>query len=168
VAAAEEDEGASAGVLEDPLAQAGAASTTATITIAARTATRRIRPVVPLYTRYVVRPLVVVFMAGVLLLAGGCGRGKSAAQRSMEQSYVAYVHQTAPDIGVYESDAKLINLGHAVCDGFRSRANIQQIADLLERTGGRKLPPSDVGAVISGSVNQLCPTYSGRLSPIGG
>jgi hypothetical protein len=150
------------GVEEDPLAHAATV-----IIIVTRTANRRIRPVVPLYTRYVVRPLVLVFLAGVLLVAGGCGTGKSAAQRGMEQTYVAYVHQSAPDIGTFETDAKLINLGHAVCDGFRSRANTQQIADLLERTGGRRLPPSDVGAVISGAVNQLCPTYSGRLSPVG-
>jgi hypothetical protein len=114
----------------------------------------------------VVRRLLAVMMVAVVT-AAGCGTGTSTTQRANQQNYVGYVHQAAPDIGAYKSDGQLISLGRAVCDGFRARANTQQIADLLERTGGRKLPPSDLGAIISGAVKELCPAYSGRLNPVG-
>jgi hypothetical protein len=113
----------------------------------------------------VVRRLLPVI--GVLLAAIGCGTGTSAAQRANEQTYLAYLHQTAPATGAHKTDRQLVNLGHAVCDGFRARANTQQIADLLEQRAGPALAPSDVGAIISGAVKELCPAYSGRLNPVG-
>jgi hypothetical protein len=111
--------------------------------------------------------LLAVVMLVVVGVMTGCHTGTSSSQRADQLNYVGYVHQVAPDIGAYKSDGQLISLGRAVCDGFRARGNTQQIADLLERTGGRKLPPSDLGAIISGAVKQLCPAYSGRLNPIG-
>jgi hypothetical protein len=113
----------------------------------------------------VARRLLAVIGIGLAIV--GCGTRQSAAQRASEQTYAAYVHQAAPDITSYKTDAQLVNLGRAVCDGFRARGNTQQVADLLERLGGRKLPPSDIGALISGAVKELCPAYSGRLNPVG-
>lgn len=102
-----------------------------------------------------------------LMVLTGCHRGTSSAQRANEQNYLGYVHQAAPDIGSYKSDGQLLSLGRAACDGFRANGSTPQIAGVLENAGRRKLPPSDVGAIISGAVNQLCPAYSGRLKPVG-
>jgi hypothetical protein len=116
-----------------------------------------------------VRRAVFGLLGTLMLAAVACGATQpSAAQRATNQQFVDYVHEKATDIGRYKNDGKLVSLGRAVCDGFRARANIQQIADLLERTGGRNLPPADIGAVISGAVKFLCPAYSGRLNPVQG
>ncbi len=85
----------------------------------------------------------------------------------MDQHFSDGVHETAPDIGRFRSDGQLVKLGHVTCDGFRANANIEQIAGLLERTGGSTLPPEDLGAVMSSAVKYLCPAYSGRLNPVG-
>jgi len=103
----------------------------------------------------------------VLVVAGGCtGSHPSAARRLAEQHYLDRVHLSAPDVGTYQDDAHLVKLANAVCDGFHASASTAQVADLLERLGGRNLPPADIGAVISGAVTDLCPLYRGRLSPV--
>jgi hypothetical protein len=105
-------------------------------------------------------------MAAVLGVAGsGCGGGAhSAAQRQAEGVFVSQVHAAAPDVGGYRSDAQLVRLGHAACDGFRSGVSYQQLADRLELTEGpNPLPAEDLGAVISAAVNELCPQYRSQL-----
>lgn len=87
-------------------------------------------------------------------------------QRSAERRYVDGVHISATDIGQFRTDSQLVKLGHVVCDGYRANANTQQVADLLERTGAKNLPPQDLGAVISTAVKELCPGYSGLLNPV--
>jgi hypothetical protein len=108
--------------------------------------------------------LVVTLAAGAAGLAGCGGVHGSAIRRVAEQRFVDGVHEQATDIGQYLNDGKLVRLGKAVCDGFRARASIQQIADLMERTNGRNLPPQDLGAILSTSVKELCPAYSGRIA----
>ncbi len=92
----------------------------------------------------------------------------SAARRAEEQQYVDQVHATAADIGQYQTASQLVKLGRAVCDGFRANATNLQIADVLENSGARNLPPADLGAVMSVAVTDLCPAYRGRLSPVQG
>jgi len=98
------------------------------------------------------------------MMTACAGGQKSAARRAAELRYVDGVHAQATDIRQYLSDSKLVRLGNAVCDGFRARGGIEQIADLMERTNGRNLSPGDLGAIISNSVKNLCPAYSGRLA----
>jgi hypothetical protein len=103
----------------------------------------------------------------LLLLVGGCGSAhRSAARQAADQHFVDGVHESATEIGRYRSNAQLVKLGHATCDGFRANANNEQVAGLLERTGGSTLPPEDLGAVMSKAVQYLCPSYAGRLNPV--
>jgi hypothetical protein len=104
-----------------------------------------------------------------LLIAVSCsGTHTSAARQAAQQKFVSDVEQTATDIGLYETPDQVIKLGNAVCDGFRAKATNEQIAGELEQSGARNLPPEDLGAVMSGAVKDLCPVYSGRLSPVQG
>jgi hypothetical protein len=103
-----------------------------------------------------------------LVLASCAGTHPSAARQAAEQRFVSDVEQTATDIGGYETPDQVIRLGNAVCDGFRAKATNEQIAGELEQSGARNLPPEDLGAVMSGAVKDLCPVYSGRLSPVQG
>jgi Protein of unknown function (DUF732) len=105
-----------------------------------------------------------VTIAATAGLAGCGGVHRGAVRPASEQHYVDGVHEQATDIGQYLNDSKLLRLGRAVCDGFRARASIEQIADLMERTNGRNLPSQDLGAVISTSVKELCPAYSYRIA----
>ena len=104
-------------------------------------------------------------LAAITIVVAACSTVHgSAGARAAQRHYVDGVHEQATDIGHYLSDGKLVRLGKAVCDGFRARASIEQIADLMERTDGRNLPLPDLSAIISLSVRQLCPAYSGRLA----
>ena len=104
-----------------------------------------------------------------LLVAVSCGATHpSAARQAAERQFVSNVEQTATDIARYKTPGQVINLGNAVCDGFRANASIEQIAGVLEQSGARNLPSEDLGAVMSVAVKDLCPVYSGRLSPVQG
>jgi hypothetical protein len=104
--------------------------------------------------------------AAALVVVVACSSGhQSAARRAADQRYLDDVHNMATDISKYRTDSQLVKLANAVCDGFRANASIQQIADLLERTGSQNLPPEDLGAVIATAVKDLCPAYAGRLNP---
>jgi hypothetical protein len=108
-------------------------------------------------------------LVGSLLVVVSCGAAHpSAARQAAERVFVGDVQQTATDIGRYKTPGQVIKLGNAVCDGFRANASIQQIAGVLEQSGARDLPPEDLGAVMSVAVKDLCPVYSGRLSPVQG
>jgi hypothetical protein len=102
-----------------------------------------------------------------VMIVAACGATQpSAAQKAAQQHYIDGVHLNATDIRQFRTDSQLIKLGNAVCDGFRANASTQQVADLMERTGGQNLPPQDLGAIISTAVKELCPAYSGRLNPV--
>ena len=104
-----------------------------------------------------------------LLVFVSCGATQpSASRKAAEQQFVSNVEVAATDIGHYKTPDQVIKLGNAVCDGFRAKASIEQIAGVLEQSGARNLPPEDLGAVISVAVKVLCPVYSGRLSPVQG
>lgn len=109
-----------------------------------------------------------VLALGVLLEAAvlvGCGGGGvSSAKLQAQDNFVSEVHAAAPLIGSYRSDVQLVRLGNAACDGFRSGASYQVIADRLTLNEGRKpLPPDALGAVMTSAVSALCPEYHGRL-----
>jgi hypothetical protein len=111
-------------------------------------------------------------LAAVVCCLGVCAAcgatHPSAARQALERQYVAHVHESASDIGQYQTGSQLVKLGYAVCDGFRANATNQQVADVLENSGARNLPPADLGAVMSAAVSDLCPTYRGRLNPLQG
>jgi hypothetical protein len=112
------------------------------------------------------RHVVAVSVTVALVVAACSASHPSAARRAAEQRFIDGVHLNATDIGQFRTDSQLVKLGNAVCDGFQANASIQQIADLMERTGARNLPPQDLGAIISTAVKDLCPAYSGRLNPV--
>ena len=99
----------------------------------------------------------------VCLAFGGCGTaapGRSAA----DAAFLSAVHTSAPDIASYRSDAKLIRLGHAACDGFRSGVSYTTLADRMALLEGRPtLPSDDLGTVITSAVQAYCPQYSAKV-----
>jgi hypothetical protein len=109
-------------------------------------------------------------MASVALtaLAGGlasCGSVSGAAQQRADQAFLADVHVAAPDVSSYRTDVQLTRLGHAACDGFRSGASFQQLADRLVLLEGRHpLPSADLGAVIDAAVANYCPQFHSRVA----
>jgi hypothetical protein len=75
------------------------------------------------------------------------------------------VHVAAPDVGSYRTDVQLIRLGRAACDGFRSGASFEQLADrLVLLEGSNPLPSADLGAVIDAAVNEYCPQFHDRTA----
>ncbi len=99
--------------------------------------------------------------AAVALGVAGCGSTTSAATTAEDASFLASVHDNAPDIGEYRSDVALIRLGHAACDGFRGGVSYQVLADRLTlNEGSDAVPASDLGAVITAAVSAYCPQYS--------
>lgn len=104
----------------------------------------------------------------VMLAATSCSSNReSAGRRIADQHFVDGVHESATDVSQYQTDGQLVKLGHATCDAFRAKANNEQVAGLLERTGGANLPPEDLGAIMSSAVKNLCPTYAAQLNPVG-
>jgi hypothetical protein len=103
--------------------------------------------------------------ASVLAVSvAGCGSGNSAAANAANQTFLSQVHVTAPDINTYRTDVQLTRIGHAACDGFRSGASYQELADrlpLLE--GSDPLPSADLGAVIDAAVNAYCGQYRSQV-----
>jgi hypothetical protein len=82
-----------------------------------------------------------------------------------DRDFLSSVHNAAPDIGAYRTDVQLTRLGHAACDGFRSGASFQQLADrLVLLEGNHPLPSADLGAVIDAAVTAYCPQYRSRVA----
>jgi hypothetical protein len=101
----------------------------------------------------------------VALALGSCGSGKSQASAQANQDFLSAVHVAAPDVGAYRTDVQLTRLGHAVCDGFRSGASYQQLADRLVLLEGKNpLPSADLGAVIDSAVSAFCPQFHSRVT----
>lgn len=107
-------------------------------------------------------------VCSLLVVVSCAATHPSGARLAAERKFVSNVEETATDIGRYKTPDQVIKLGSAVCDGFRANASVEQIAGVLEQSGARDLPPEDLGAVISVAVKDLCPVYSGRLSPVHG
>lgn len=105
----------------------------------------------------------VIFVVAFASLSTGCSAG--TPNGPADKSFLSSVHIEAPDIGTYRDDVALARLGHAACDGFRSGASYQELADrmaLLE--GSHPLPSQDLGAVISSALDNYCPQYRARAS----
>jgi hypothetical protein len=102
--------------------------------------------------------------AWAVLALAGCGGRDSPVTLAANQAFLAQVHVAAPDIGNYRSDVQLERLGHAACDGFRSGASYEELADrlaLLE--GSHPLPAADLGAVIDAAVGAFCTQYRSMI-----
>lgn len=94
------------------------------------------------------------------LVAAGCGASASPQALAADQQFLAAVHLGASDISTYRSDAQLILLGRATCDGFSTGVGYQQLADRLATSQGSSAIPSvDLGAVITAAVEVFCPRY---------
>jgi hypothetical protein len=105
-------------------------------------------------------------LAAVLSVStAACGSASSAATSAADASFLASVHDNAPDISSYRSDTALLRLGHAACDGFRGGVSYQVLADRLTlNEGSDPVPSSDLGAVISAAVDTFCPQYLELIS----
>jgi hypothetical protein len=102
---------------------------------------------------------------GLTLSLGACGSTSKQATAQADQDFLSSVHDSAPDIGAYRTDVQLTRLGHAACDGFRSGASFQQLADrLVLLEGSHPLPPADLGAVIDSAVDAFCPDFRSRVA----
>jgi hypothetical protein len=103
--------------------------------------------------------------ASILLCLGSCSSASSKASTQATQDFLSAVHVAAPDVGAYRTDVQLARLGHAACDGFRSGASYQQLADrLVLLEGSNPLPSADLGAVITGAVTSFCPQFRSRVA----
>ena len=77
-----------------------------------------------------------------------------------DQQFLDSVYSQAPDIGSYRTSSQLVSLGQAICSDLSSGASVQQIGDRIPLVEGDvALPAIDLGAVISGAVNVLCPKF---------
>lgn len=95
-------------------------------------------------------------MAGL----GACGSGGGAQSSAADRSFLDAVHGADPGISSYRTDVQLTRLGHVVCDGFRSGASFEQLADRLALVPSTKpLPAADLGSVITAAVGSYCPQY---------
>jgi hypothetical protein len=107
-------------------------------------------------------------LAGLVLaplVACACSTSAPSAGGASDQSFLAQVHDGAPDVSAYRSDVQLIRLGHAACDGFSAGASYVELADRLElQEGSNPLPPADLGAVISAAARAFCPRYVALVS----
>jgi hypothetical protein len=102
----------------------------------------------------------VVVAASAVLALAGCSRANPTATDTANRAFLSEVQVAAPNIGSYRSDVQLERLGHAACDGFRSGASYEELADrlpLLE--GSNPLPSADLGAVINAAVDAYCIQY---------
>ncbi|HEY3809952.1 MAG TPA: DUF732 domain-containing protein [Acidimicrobiales bacterium] len=96
--------------------------------------------------------------------AAGCGGGTASGTSAADSAFLSAVHLNAPDVASYRNDVQLTRLGHAACDGFRSGASFQQLADRLVLLEGTKpLPSADLGAVIEAAVPAYCPQFQDRV-----
>ena len=96
------------------------------------------------------------------LLVAACSSG--VPNGPADQSFLGTVHAQASDVGRYRTDVALVRLGHAACDGFRSGASYEELADRMALEEGRNpLPSQDLGVVISAAVDNYCPQYRSRV-----
>jgi hypothetical protein len=92
-----------------------------------------------------------------------CG-GTSAATSQADTTFVNTVHAEASDISQYRTNAQLILLGRATCDGFASGVSYQELADRLAVSqGSDTLSAEDLGTVISAAVQTFCPKYESQV-----
>jgi Protein of unknown function (DUF732) len=99
------------------------------------------------------------------LSATGCHSHTTATSDATDQQFLAAVFVAAPNIGSYRTDTQLIRIGHAACDGFRSHATYEQLADRLTlQQGNDPLPSEDLGAVITSAVEAFCPQFDNQVS----
>jgi hypothetical protein len=99
------------------------------------------------------------------LLAAACGGGHTASNDAATRQFLGAVHDAAPNIGTYRTDTQLIRIGHAACDGFRSHASYEQLADRLSlEEGSHPLPSEDLGTVITSAVEAFCPQFDDQVS----
>jgi hypothetical protein len=111
------------------------------------------------------RLVTVAAASGLTLALGSCGHGNNQAAAQADQTFLAAVHGASPDIGSYRTDVQLTRLGHAVCDGFRSGASFQQLADrLVLLEGSNPLPSADLGTVIDAAVTAFCPQFHSQVT----
>ena len=102
-------------------------------------------------------------VVSVPVAATGCSSGVPSG--AADKAFLGTVHVEAPDIGTYRSDVALVRLGHAACDGFRSGASYEELADRMSLEEGRHpLPSQDLGVVISAAANSYCPQFVSRVS----
>ncbi len=103
-------------------------------------------------------------MAAALVALSGCGSANAGSTNAANQAFLSAVHVAAPDISTYRTDVQLMRLGHAACDGFRSGASFQELADrLVLLEGTNPLPSADLGAVIDAAVGAYCEQYRSRV-----
>jgi hypothetical protein len=94
-----------------------------------------------------------------------CGSGSSATSDQANQGFLSTVHLADPNVTAYRSDVQLMRLGHAACDGFKSGASFQQLADrLVLLEGSNPLPSTDLGTVIDAAVSSYCPEFHDRVA----
>jgi len=101
-------------------------------------------------------------IAGLLLagwLVAACGG--SSEPSANQQSFLAAVHQQAPDVGAYRSDARVVALGQAVCNDLAAGVGVPDIAS---RLASSSLPSPDLGAIMSAASQTLCPQYASVFS----
>jgi hypothetical protein len=103
-----------------------------------------------------------------MVAMAGCGASSRPASKRADQSFVALVHQNAPDIGTYRSDPQILELGHAVCGDLASGASLLQVADRIATVdASNPLPSVDLGSVMSAAGNVLCPKYASLFGSSG-
>lgn len=104
-----------------------------------------------------------IVFSSLILTVAGCGGGSSTT--AADNGFLSAVHLAAPDINHYRTDTELVRLGDAACDGFRSGASYQELADRLAlEEGNNPLPSQDLGAVITSAVDGLCPQFRAQAS----
>jgi Protein of unknown function (DUF732) len=106
----------------------------------------------------------VIIGSAMALLAAACG-GHTATNDAADQQFLGAIHDAAPNIGSYRTDTELVRIGHAACDGFRSHASYEQLADRLTlEEGSNPLPSEDLGTVITSAVEAFCPQFDSQVS----
>ena len=115
----------------------------------------------------VVAPVATVACLAVMAIAG-CGGGSRPASEQADRSFLAVVHQNAPDVGTYRSDSQILELGHAVCGDLSSGATLLQVADRIATVdAANPLPSVDLGSVMSAAGEVLCPKYASLFGSTG-
>ncbi len=110
------------------------------------------------------RGLLLVAAGVAALLATGC-HSHTVTNGAADQQFLSAVYVAAPNIGTYRTDTELVRIGHAACDGFRSHASYEQLADRLTlQEGNNPLPSEDLGAVITSAVEAFCPEFDNQVS----
>jgi hypothetical protein len=108
------------------------------------------------------RRLAAIVMLGALISA--CGAASQSNPR-LDSAFLDAVHNQAPDIGGYRSNAQLLSMGQAICADLGSGASVQEVGDRVPLVEGNvALSPEDLGEVITAAINELCPKYRHLLS----